>query len=92
MSVRGLQTLLIIALTDRRHAEALLRGNPTAYDGFDLSVNEIQHLTRIQAESLADYARQAHALLYEEDLSQEEVPYPREVAQHPTVLQERPCA
>ena len=89
MSVRGLQTLLIIALTDRRQAEALLRGSPTAYEGFDLSANEIRDLSEIEAKSLAEFAQQAHWLLYREDLSQEIDPL---VVQHATGLTERPCA
>jgi hypothetical protein len=89
MSVRGLQTLLIIALTDRRHAEDLLRGCPTAYEGFDLSASEIRDLMHIQAKSLADFAQQAHWLLYHEDLRQEIDPA---VVQHTPVLTERPCA
>lgn len=89
MSVRGLQTLLIIALTDRRQAEALLGGSSTAYDGFDLSAGEIRDLMNIQAKSLADFAQQAHWLLYQEDLSQETDP---PVIQHASALTERPCA
>jgi hypothetical protein len=89
MSVRGLQTLLIIALTDRRQADALLRGNPTAYEGFDLSAVEIRDLMNIQAKSLAEFAQQAHWLLYKEDLSQEPDP---PVVHHAPILTERPCA
>ena len=89
MSVRGLQTMLIIALTDRRQADALLRGNPTAYEGFDLSAGVIRDLMNIQAKSLPEFAQQAHWLLYQEDLSQETDP---PVLQHAQVLSERPCA
>ena len=89
MSVRGLQTLLIIALTDRRQADALLRGSPTAYEGFDLSAGEIRDLMNIQAKSLAEFAQQAHWLLYNEDLSQDSDP---PIVQHTPILTERPCA
>ena len=89
MSVRGLQTLLIIALTDRRQAEALLHGSPTAYEGFDLSAGEVRDLMNIQAKSLAEFAQQAHWLLYQEDLSQET---DRPLVQHAPALTERPCA
>jgi hypothetical protein len=87
MSVRGLQTLLIIAITDRGRTEALLQGCPTAYEGFDLSVGEIQDLMRIQANTLSDFALQAHRLLYSEDLNLDE-----DMAGDPLALPQRPCA
>ena len=94
MSVRGLQTLLVMALTDRRQAEALLRGSPAAYEGFDLSAGEIQNLGRIRAESLADYARQAHLLLYHEDLALEDNSQGCDcmATEQEAPLRDRPCA
>lgn len=68
MSVRGLQTLLITTVTDRQRKDALLRGCPTAYDGFELSDHEILALLDIQAATLEDFAFQAHRLFYGEDL------------------------
>jgi hypothetical protein len=89
MSVRGLQTLLIIAVTDRGRTEALLQGRATAYEGFDLSAGEIQDLMRIQAASLTDFARQAHQLLYCEDLSEEEQ---TPAVHQPAAVPRRSCA
>lgn len=71
MSVRGLQTLLVTTLTDRHRQEALLRGCPTAYEGFELSDREVAVLLRIQAATLEEFAHQAHWLYYGEDLTLE---------------------
>ena len=66
MSARAIQTLLLAALTDRRREVALLDGCLSAYDGFELSSEEIKTLSSIQHETLAAYAAQAHLLLYDE--------------------------
>jgi hypothetical protein len=71
MSVRGLQTLLATTLTDRQRKDALLRGCPTAYEGFELSAREVIVLMRIQAATLEEFAQQAHWLFYGEDLTLE---------------------
>jgi hypothetical protein len=88
VSNRGLQTLLITALTDQRRKEALLQGCPTAYEGFDLSAGEIGDLLEIQAETLIEFAQQAHWLLYGEDLSRED----DSAAQPVGLLRVRNCA
>lgn len=71
MSVRGLQTLLVTTLTDRQRKDALLRGCPTAYEGFELSDREVSVLLRIQAATLEEFAQQAHWIFYSEDLTLE---------------------
>ncbi len=70
MSVRGLQTLLVTTLTDRRHKDLLLSHCPVAYEGFDLSAPERADLLNIEARTLEEYALQAHLLFYGEDLTQ----------------------
>jgi hypothetical protein len=66
MSDRAVQTLLITALTDRQRRDALLQGCPTAYEGFDLSDDEIRTLMTIHVDTLAAFAEQAHWFLYQE--------------------------
>ncbi|HUS14482.1 MAG TPA: hypothetical protein VM536_05610 [Chloroflexia bacterium] len=74
MSVRGLQTLLVMVVTDRHRQQALLEGCPTAYAGADLSEAEVTALRGLPATSLEDFARRAHYLFYGEELTAEEAP------------------
>jgi hypothetical protein len=74
MSARGLQTLLATTLTDQQRRELLLNHCPAAYDGFDLSVHEMSDLLAIEAQTLEEFAAQAHCLFYGEDLAVEETP------------------
>lgn len=69
MSVRGMQTMLATAVTDRRHREALLCGTPESYTQFDLSADEVKALQTIQANSLEEFALAAHQIFYGEDLT-----------------------
>ncbi len=69
MSVRGMQTMLATALTDRRHREAVLCGAPESYTQFDLSDDEVKVLCTIQATTLEEFALAAHKIYYGEDLS-----------------------
>ena len=71
MSTRGLQTLLATTLTDQQRRELLLKRCPAAYDGFDLSVHELTDLLAIEAQTLEEFAAQAHSLFYGEDLERE---------------------
>lgn len=69
MSTRGMQTLVATALTDPQRKDLLLSQSPGAYDGFDLSAEELAELRAIQARTLEEFALHAHRLFYGEDLS-----------------------
>jgi hypothetical protein len=89
MSVRGLQTLLATSLTDLGRKDLLLSRCPAAYEGFDLSTHELADLMSIEAQTLEEYALQAHRLFYGEDLSSPEEP---PILEHLSRQQELDCA
>jgi len=79
MSARGLQALITTAITHPALQARILAKEPDAYAGFDLSASEVEMLCAIHADSLTDFARQAHYLFYGEDPAPDEpaAPSPR---------------
>ncbi len=74
MSARGLQAVITAAITDSTLEAKILSKQPEAYRDFDLSVPEVEMLCAIHADTLTDFARQAHYLFYGEDPAPHEPP------------------
>jgi len=64
MSAKGFEKLLTVTVADGRHRAALLKGSPAAYEGFDLTSEEIHQLRAIPALTLEEFAFQASRIYY----------------------------